>query len=121
MLFTLLIKCRLIVLCSFASSSDAQKHYITIQNTGNVDVNVTLAVYGTVCQYYNVTTQTWRTNGCEPSVESTVDQSVCTCDHMTMFGASALVSPADVNFRDIPVSGVFDGCIFLPLPAAATA
>ena len=69
MLFTLLIKCRLIVLCSFASSSDAQKHYVTIQNTGNVDVNVTLSVYGTVCQYYNVTTQTWRTNGCEPSVE----------------------------------------------------
>lgn len=89
---------------SFASDSKAQSYYLTIENTGDYDVNVSVAIHATTCQYYEDSTDVWSNTGCVPTINSTTSQSLCTCSHMTMFGATVLVSPAQIKFRDLPVS-----------------
>ncbi|XP_008291325.1 polycystic kidney disease protein 1-like 2 [Stegastes partitus] len=50
------------------------------------------------CLYWNVTKETWSTDGCKVGDKSTPDQTQCLCNHLTLFGSSFFVMP---NYVDI--------------------
>ena len=81
-------------------------YYLTLVNEcPSHSVNVSVGVYATQCKFYNVSEDQWETTGCVPAPESVTSHTICYCNHLTLFGASVLVSPALLNFQKIVVSG----------------
>ena len=64
-------------------------------------VNVSVGVYATICKYYDTEEKVWDTKGCVSSDLSCPDFTLCHCNHMTLYGASMLPSPAQMNFQPL--------------------
>ncbi|KAG8446334.1 hypothetical protein GDO86_013969 [Hymenochirus boettgeri] len=56
-------------------------------------VTISISLFSSLCQYFHVPSQTWRTDGMMPSNASQPNQVVCNTRHLTVFGASLFVPP----------------------------
>lgn len=59
-------------------------------------VSVSVCVFSSLCQYYNVKEGRWRSDGLQALEGSTLHTAHCLTRHLTMFGASLLVHPGAV-------------------------
>ncbi|XP_064630096.1 polycystin-1-like [Lineus longissimus] len=83
------------------SSFDLTKDcYILVQNNNTVSINLSVGVYISSCQFYTEQ-ETWSSEGCEPLDTSTATVTVCSCNHLTAFGASVLVPLNAIDFTDL--------------------
>uniref|UniRef100_A0A4W3JL02 Polycystic kidney disease 1b n=1 Tax=Callorhinchus milii TaxID=7868 RepID=A0A4W3JL02_CALMI len=64
----------------------------------SVPVNVSVTVYTSLCQYFDLEQLRWRTNGMVSTHRTTPGEAVCLTRHLTVFGASMFVSPDAVEF-----------------------
>uniref|UniRef100_A0A3P8QNW3 Polycystic kidney disease 1b n=1 Tax=Astatotilapia calliptera TaxID=8154 RepID=A0A3P8QNW3_ASTCA len=60
-------------------------------------VNVSVCVFSSLCQYYNVKERRWSREGLQPLEGSTLHTALCLTQHLTMFGASLFVHPGAVR------------------------
>ncbi|XP_069611025.1 polycystin-1-like [Ranitomeya imitator] len=58
-----------------------------------IKVNVSVSLFSSLCQYFDMPSQTWRTEGVTPSNASLPHEVVCQTNHLTLFGASIFVPP----------------------------
>ncbi|XP_075207853.1 polycystin-1-like [Anomaloglossus baeobatrachus] len=58
-----------------------------------IPVNVSVSLFSSLCQYFDMPSQTWRTEGVTPSNASLPHEAVCQTNHLTLFGASIFVPP----------------------------
>ncbi|XP_056405582.1 polycystin-1-like [Hyla sarda] len=56
-------------------------------------VTVSVSLFSSLCQYFHMPSQTWRTEGVTPSNGSLPHEAVCQTNHLTLFGASMFVPP----------------------------
>ncbi|NXK64946.1 PKD1 protein, partial [Sylvietta virens] len=76
-----------------------QKYYLNITNHFSwSEVEVTLGLYTSLCQYFSEQEKRWKTEGIVPLEETRPDQAVCLTQHLTAFGASLFVPPNSVKF-----------------------
>ncbi|KAM9583754.1 polycystin-1 isoform 1-T1 [Trichechus inunguis] len=61
-------------------------------------LEVSVAVYTSLCQYFSEEDMAWRTEGIVALEETSPSQAVCLTRHLTAFGASLLVPPSRVSF-----------------------
>ncbi|XP_077358515.1 polycystin-1 isoform X3 [Festucalex cinctus] len=57
---------------------------------------VSLCVFSSLCQYYNLKQRTWRSEGMKPLEGTTLQTVHCLTHHLTMFGASLFLHPGAV-------------------------
>uniref|UniRef100_A0A4X2KWQ0 Polycystin 1, transient receptor potential channel interacting n=1 Tax=Vombatus ursinus TaxID=29139 RepID=A0A4X2KWQ0_VOMUR len=62
------------------------------------EVEVTVGLYTSLCQYFNEKEMMWKTEGIVPLEETTPSQAVCLTRHLTAFGASLFVPPSSIKF-----------------------
>ncbi|XP_028999726.1 polycystic kidney disease protein 1-like 2 [Betta splendens] len=62
------------------------------------DLSLKITSFMTKCLYWNMSTETWRTDGCWVGNKSTSRRTHCLCNHLTLFGSSFFVMP---NYVDI--------------------
>ncbi|XP_042293955.1 polycystin-1 [Sceloporus undulatus] len=65
-------------------------------------VEVTLGLYGSLCQYFSAEEVRWKTEGLVPLEGTTPEKAVCLTQHLTAFGASLFVPPHSVQFMRPP-------------------
>ncbi|KAI8499392.1 hypothetical protein Bbelb_231560 [Branchiostoma belcheri] len=69
------------------------------------DVNGTqfysLEVWRLSCRYWAEDTETWLPNGCRVHPTSTVNATVCACNHMTAFGAGFVTVPNTIDLTTV--------------------
>ncbi|XP_019628324.1 PREDICTED: polycystic kidney disease protein 1-like 2 [Branchiostoma belcheri] len=53
------------------------------------------------CRFRNETTDQWEGTGCKVSPKSTLAETVCLCNHLTMFATDAFVPPNSINFDTV--------------------
>ncbi|XP_066269369.1 polycystin-1-like protein 2 [Branchiostoma lanceolatum] len=53
------------------------------------------------CRFRNETTDQWEDRGCKVSPKSTLTETVCLCNHLTMFATDAFVPPNSINFATV--------------------
>ncbi|XP_073537692.1 polycystin-1-like [Phyllobates terribilis] len=58
-----------------------------------ITVTVSVGLFSSLCQYFDMPSQTWRTEGVTPSNASQPHEAVCQTNHLTLFGASIFVPP----------------------------
>ncbi|KAM4691206.1 LOW QUALITY PROTEIN: polycystin-1-like [Rhinophrynus dorsalis] len=56
-------------------------------------VTASVSLFSSLCQYFHMPSQTWRSEGMTPSNASQPHQVVCNTRHLTLFGASVFVPP----------------------------
>ncbi|XP_044155397.1 polycystin-1-like [Bufo gargarizans] len=56
-------------------------------------VTMSVSLFSSLCQYFHMPSQTWRTDGVTPSNASLPHEAVCQTNHLTLFGASVFVPP----------------------------
>ncbi|XP_064606461.1 LOW QUALITY PROTEIN: polycystin-1-like [Liolophura sinensis] len=85
------------------SSFQPQSHYsLTVLNPSeDVSIEVYVHLYLSSCQYFDPVSQHWESKGCVVGDRSTPIVTVCMCNHLTSFGASALVPPNAIDFADL--------------------
>lgn len=59
-------------------------------------VRMSICVFSSLCQYYNVKERRWSSEGLQPLEGSTLHAAHCLTQHLTMFGASLFVHPGAV-------------------------
>ncbi|XP_078692602.1 polycystin-1-like protein 2 [Branchiostoma floridae x Branchiostoma belcheri] len=62
------------------------------------------------CVFWNETQEAWRTDGCSISNQSTINSTICHCNHLTAFGTDFATPPNTIvfkalNFRDLADNG----------------
>ncbi|XP_036595473.1 polycystin-1 [Trichosurus vulpecula] len=62
------------------------------------EVEVTVGLYTSLCQYFNEKEMMWKTEGIVPLEETSPSQAVCLTRHLTAFGASLFVPPGSIKF-----------------------
>ncbi|XP_078415046.1 polycystin-1 [Cetorhinus maximus] len=78
-------------------------YYLNITNFyTSSSVQAAVGVYTSLCQYFNMTAMSWKTNGILPLEDTTPDMAVCLTQHLTAFGASLFVPPNSVIFINPP-------------------
>ncbi|XP_048407707.2 polycystin-1 isoform X2 [Stegostoma tigrinum] len=78
-------------------------YYLNITNFyTSSSVQAAVGVYTSLCQYFNMTAMSWKTDGILPLEETTPDMAVCLTQHLTAFGASLFVPPNSVVFINPP-------------------
>eukprot|EP00058_Branchiostoma_floridae_P011946 XP_002597434.1 hypothetical protein BRAFLDRAFT_80560 [Branchiostoma floridae] len=60
------------------------------------------------CVYWNETQETWLTDGCAISNKSTINSTICHCNHLTAFGSDVITPPSKANFGELKFSDVGD-------------
>lgn len=76
-----------------------------VASSGRVtSVNVTVAVYLSMCLSYNAASEQWQPDGCYPLSSSTHITTVCSCDHVAPYGASVMTINNALSFTRIAVS-----------------
>ncbi|XP_051876950.1 polycystin-1 isoform X2 [Pristis pectinata] len=87
-------------------TEDTRKdYYLNITNYyTSCSVQVSVGVYTSLCQYFNMTAMSWKTDGILPLEDTTPDIAVCLTQHLTAFGASLFVPPNSVVFINPPSS-----------------
>ncbi|XP_072337691.1 polycystin-1 isoform X1 [Scyliorhinus torazame] len=74
-------------------------YYLNITNFyPSSSVQAAVGVYTSLCQYFNMTAMSWKTDGILPLEDTTPDLAVCLTQHLTAFGASLFVPPNSVVF-----------------------
>ncbi|VDL90590.1 unnamed protein product, partial [Schistocephalus solidus] len=63
-----------------------------------INVTVHLRGYFSSCNSMSGSSSSWSSYGCNVSIESTVKETVCICNHLTTFAAGWLVVPNGVDF-----------------------
>ncbi|XP_043567133.1 polycystin-1 isoform X1 [Chiloscyllium plagiosum] len=80
-----------------------KNYYLNITNFyTSSSVQVAVGVYTSLCQYFNMTAMSWKTDGILPLEDTTPDMAVCLTQHLTAFGASLFVPPNSVVFINPP-------------------
>ncbi|XP_059835038.1 polycystin-1 isoform X1 [Hypanus sabinus] len=80
-------------------------YYLNITNYySSRSVQASVGVYTSLCQYFNMTSMSWKTDGILPLEDTTPDNAVCLTQHLTAFGASLFVPPNSVVFINPPSS-----------------
>lgn len=99
----------------FSSSFQPKSDYsLTVLNPSeDVSINVYIQLYLSSCQYYDPVSQHWVSEGCEVGDRSTPQVTVCMCNHLTSFGASALVPLDSIDFADLAVCIKVIVCIYV--------
>ncbi|XP_067912634.1 polycystin-1 isoform X2 [Heterodontus francisci] len=88
-------------------------YYLNITNFyTSSSVQAAVGVYTSLCQYFNMTAMSWKTDGILPMEDTTPDMAVCLTQHLTAFGASLFVPPNSVVFIN-PPSAVIKNYIVL--------
>uniref|UniRef100_UPI00398EF579 polycystin-1 n=1 Tax=Pristiophorus japonicus TaxID=55135 RepID=UPI00398EF579 len=78
-------------------------YYLNITNYyTSSSVQAAVGVYTSLCQYFNMTAMSWKTDGILPLEDTTPDMAVCLTQHLTAFGASLFVPPNSVVFINPP-------------------
>ncbi|XP_048449489.1 polycystin-1-like, partial [Rhincodon typus] len=78
-------------------------YYLNITNFyTSSSVQAAVGVYTSLCQYFNMTAMSWKTDGILPLEDTTPDMAVCLTQHLTAFGASLFVPPNSVVFINPP-------------------
>ncbi|XP_074053328.1 polycystin-1 isoform X2 [Macrotis lagotis] len=62
------------------------------------EVEVTVGLYTSLCQYFSEKEMIWKTEGIVPLEETSPRQAVCLTRHLTAFGASLFVPPSSIEF-----------------------
>ncbi|XP_067672234.1 polycystin-1-like [Haliotis asinina] len=91
---------------TFFITSDSFKrsnHYtLSVYNNDTYhDVNISIAIYLSSCQFFNTQSMDWDSSGCQAMDESITTRTVCRCNHLTSFGSSMLVPPDAINIVDL--------------------
>ncbi|XP_055507888.1 polycystin-1, partial [Leucoraja erinacea] len=80
-------------------------YYLNITNYyRSCPVQASVGVYTSLCQYFNMTAMSWKTDGILPLEDTTPTMAVCLTQHLTAFGASLFVPPNSVVFINPSVS-----------------
>ncbi|XP_066299999.1 polycystin-1-like protein 2 [Branchiostoma lanceolatum] len=53
------------------------------------------------CLFWDEESGSWKGDGCRVSLESTLTDTVCLCNHLTGFGASTRTEPNKINFKTV--------------------
>ncbi|XP_067859553.1 polycystin-1 [Heptranchias perlo] len=78
-------------------------YYLNVTNYyTSSSVQAAVGVYTSLCQYFNMTAMSWKTDGIWPLEDTTPDMAVCLTQHLTAFGASLFVPPNSVVFINPP-------------------
>ncbi|XP_075117978.1 polycystin-1-like [Leptodactylus fuscus] len=62
-------------------------------------LSVSIGLFSSLCQYFHMPSQTWRTEGVTPSNGSLPHEAVCQTSHLTVFGAAIFVPPHRILFH----------------------
>ncbi|KAI8497393.1 hypothetical protein Bbelb_246990, partial [Branchiostoma belcheri] len=76
--------------------------YHTEYGTGypmRIEYSILVTTIG--CRFRNETTDQWEGGGCKVSPKSTLTETVCLCNHLTMFATDAFVPPNSINFDTV--------------------
>uniref|UniRef100_A0A803T4V6 Polycystin 1, transient receptor potential channel interacting n=1 Tax=Anolis carolinensis TaxID=28377 RepID=A0A803T4V6_ANOCA len=76
-------------------------------------VEVTLGLYGSLCQYFSPEEIRWKTEGLAPLEGTTPERAVCLTRHLTAFGASLFVPPHSLQFLRPPPGPGFNYIVLL--------
>lgn len=104
---------------SFPYSLDGTDETLSVNLTsslgGGGPARVSVCVFSSLCQYYNVEERCWSSRGLQPLEDSTLHSAHCLTRHLTMFGASLFVHPGAVVLlppvRGDPRQLLFSACI----------
>lgn len=66
----------------------------SLNNSSSVQVSV--CIFSSLCQYYNVKDRRWSSEGLWSQEGSTLHKALCLTQHLTMFGASMFLHPGAV-------------------------
>ena len=82
-----------------------EKYYLTIRNNDHENgLNITTEIFSTQCRYYDTFTNEWSTKGSYVVADSsTLLNTGCSYNHMTLFGSSVLKYSTDLNFAELAV------------------
>ncbi|XP_078585401.1 polycystin-1-like protein 2 isoform X2 [Branchiostoma floridae x Branchiostoma japonicum] len=64
-----------------------------------IEYNMLVTTIG--CRFRNETTEQWEGGGCKVSPKSSLTETVCLCNHLTMFATDAFVPPNSINFATV--------------------
>ncbi|XP_078662088.1 uncharacterized protein LOC144906044 [Branchiostoma floridae x Branchiostoma belcheri] len=65
------------------------------------------------CLYWNETQEAWRTDGCAISSQSSINSTVCHCNHLTAFGSDFATPPNAIDFGKLEFSDLENnGAVF---------
>ncbi|TUC86172.1 Polycystin-1 [Bagarius yarrelli] len=67
--------------------------YVTLKNSENVELCVSVCVFSSLCQFFNMEQRRWSTAGLSVLSTSSPDIAHCLTKHLTLFGASLFVHP----------------------------
>ncbi|XP_030060534.1 polycystic kidney disease protein 1-like 2 [Microcaecilia unicolor] len=65
--------------------------------SGSQKMTFNISTYSTHCAYWNQSSRAWRTDGCRVGPQTHSLQVQCLCNHLSFFGSSFFVLPAQVN------------------------
>ncbi|CAG5132504.1 unnamed protein product, partial [Candidula unifasciata] len=68
-------------------------------NTANTSYTLLILVSG--CRYWDEDNNTWSSEGCRVGPLTTKYRTQCFCDHLTSFGADAVVAPNTIDFTNV--------------------
>ncbi|XP_071105933.1 polycystin-1-like [Haliotis cracherodii] len=91
---------------TFFITSDSfkrKRHYtLSVYNEDAYhDINISIAIYFSSCQFFNTDSMNWDNNGCQVMDVSITTRTACRCNHLTSFGSSMLVPPSAINIVDL--------------------
>ncbi|XP_048210694.1 polycystic kidney disease protein 1-like 3 [Perognathus longimembris pacificus] len=81
-------------------------YYITVILNENTEpawqtpILVSVVTALTQCYFWDKNNRTWKSNGCQVGLQSSVVKTQCLCDHLTFFGSDFFVVPRTVRVED---------------------
>ncbi|KAF5898146.1 polycystin-1-like isoform X1, partial [Clarias magur] len=101
-------------------NGSAKDLYVTLKSGADVELCVSLCVFSSLCQFFNMEQRRWSTDGLSVLSTSSPDTAHCLTQHLTLFGASlfvhpdaiVLLAPSDAPNRNMVV-GIVCGVLLL--------
>jgi hypothetical protein len=90
--------------CARRQLEDADEFYFTLSNDDSeMSIEVNLSMHSIQCSYFSENESSWSTNGCFV-VNATIARTLCKCDRLAEFGASAVPFVSQMSFQELLVS-----------------
>ncbi|KAF7705631.1 hypothetical protein HF521_020917 [Silurus meridionalis] len=101
-------------------NGSAKDLYVTLRSSTGVDLCVSVCVFSSLCQFFDMERRRWSTGGLSVLSTSSPDTAHCLTEHLTLFGASLFIHPDAIVFlapSDVPrrnmVVGIVCGILLL--------
>ncbi|XP_077862053.1 polycystin-1-like protein 2 [Saccoglossus kowalevskii] len=69
--------------------------------TDSISFLYSMGLLSSSCSFWDVTDDSWKSNGCRVSSLSTMSETICLCDHLTNFATMAYVPVNEIHFDTV--------------------